>query len=75
MRKINEITATLKGAVERAGLNGKALANLTGIPYQTLRYRYKYPSTWRFCEWGAVMRHVTLNESEQEILRKEVEKL
>lgn len=69
------LTATLKGAVERAGLNGKALANLTGIPYQTLRYRYKYPSTWRFCEWGAVMRHVTLNESEQEILRKEVEKL
>lgn len=69
------LTATLKGAVERAGLNGKTLANLTGIPYQTLRYRYKYPSTWRFCEWGAVMRHVTLNESEQEILRKEVEKL
>jgi len=73
--KTPTLTATLKGAVERAGLNGKALANLTGIPYQTLRYRYKYPSTWRFCEWGAVMRHVTLNESEQEILRKEVEKL
>ena len=73
--KTPALTATLKGAVERAGLNGKALANLTGIPYQTLRYRYKYPSTWRFCEWGAVMRHVTLNESEQEILRKEVEKL
>jgi hypothetical protein len=65
--KTPTLTATLKGAVERAGLNGKALANLTGIPYQTLRYRYKYPSTWRFCEWGAVMRHVTLNESEQEI--------
>ena len=73
--RMSTLTATLKGAVERAGLNGKALANLTGIPYQTLRYRYKYPSTWRFCEWGAVMRHVTLNESEQEILRKEVEKL
>ena len=73
--KTPALTATLKGAVERAGLNGKALANLTGIPYQTLRYRYKYPSTWRFCEWGAVMRHVTLNESEQEILKKEVEKL
>lgn len=73
--KTPTLTATLKGAVERAGLNGKALADLTGIPYQTLRYRYKYPSTWRFCEWGAVMRHVTLNESEQEILRKEVEKL
>ena len=75
MRKRNEITATLKGAVERAGLNGKALADLTGIPYQTLRYRYKYPSTWRFCDWGAVERHIDFNDSEREILRKEMKKL
>lgn len=73
--KTPTLTATLKGAVGRAGLNGKALANLTGIPYQTLRYRYKYPSTWRFCEWGAVERHIEFNDSEREILRKEMKKL
>lgn len=69
------LTATLKGAIERNGLNGVELSKLTGIPYQTLIYRYKNPATWRFCEWGAVERHINFNESEEETIRKEMKKL
>lgn len=69
------ITKTLKGAIARAGYSGLSFAKLTGIPYQTLLYRYKHPATWRFCEWGSVERHLTLNDSEREIIRKELKKL
>jgi len=73
--KTPAITATLKGAISREGISGTRLSKLTGIPYQTLIYRYKNPSTWRFCEWAAVTRHIKFNESELEAIRKEVEKL
>lgn len=69
------LTATLKGAIEREGYSGKELSRMTGIPYQTLIYRYKNPATWRFCEWGAVERHINFNESEEETIRKEMKKL
>ena len=72
---MNTLTATLKGAISRAGYSGTAFAKLTGIPYPTLVYRYKHPATWRFCEWGAVERHLTFNESERETIRKELKRL
>lgn len=73
--KTPRITSTLKGAISREGISGVKLSKLTGIPYQTLIYRYKYPATWRFCEWAAIARHVNFNESELETIRKEVNSL
>lgn len=72
--KAPRITAIIKGAIARAGTSGKALARDTGIPYQTLRYRFKNPSTWRFYEWGAVLRHIEFTEEELAEIRKEVKK-
>jgi hypothetical protein len=69
------LTATIKGAAERAGLSGLKLSAATGIPYQTLQYRYRNPGTWKFCEWAAVLRHIELNESEEKEIRKEMMKL
>lgn len=67
-----KLTSIIKGAAARAALSSQALARETGIPYQTLRYRYRNPSTWRFCEWGAVLRHVEFTEAEITEIWKEV---
>lgn len=72
--KTPKLTSIIKQAAARSDLSSKALARETGIPYQTLRYRYKNPSTWRFYEWGAVLRHVDFTESELSDIRKEVKK-
>ena len=72
--KTPRITAIIKGAIARAGTSGKTLARDTGIPYQTLRYRFKNPSTWRFYEWGAVLRHIEFTDYELSEIRKEVRK-
>lgn len=72
--KTPKLTSIIKGAASRAELSSKALAKETGIPYQTLRYRYKNPSTWRFYEWGAVLRHIEFTEEELKDIRKEVKK-
>ena len=72
--KTPRITAIIKGAIARAGTSAKALARDTGIPYQTLRYRFKNPSTWRFYEWGAILRHIEFTDEELSEIRKEVRK-
>ena len=72
--RTQKLTSIIKGAAARSALSSQALARETGIPYQTLRYRYKNPSTWRFCEWGAVLRHVEFTEAELQQIREEVKK-
>ena len=72
--KTPKITSIIKGAAARADLSSSALARETGIPYQTLAYRYRNPSTWRFSEWGAVLRHVEFTAEELNEIRKEVQK-
>lgn len=72
--KSKTITNIIKGVVKRAELTSKALARETGIPYQTLRYRYKNPTSWKFYEWGAVLRRVKFFPKELETIRKEVAK-
>ena len=71
----SKITSTLKGAISREGISGVKLSKLSGLPYATLIYRYKHPSTWRFCEWAAITKHISFNESELETLRKEINSL
>ena len=73
--KTTALTATLKGAIKRNGYNSMEFSDMIGLPYATLNYRYKHPATWRFCEWGAVLRHLTLNESEEKTIRNEIRKL
>jgi len=70
--KSKTITNIIKGAVKRAELTSKALARETGIPYQTLRYRYKNPTSWKFYEWGAVLNVVPFMEEELLEIRKEL---
>lgn len=42
---------------ERAGIrNDKELSERIGLPYQTLRYRFKYPSTWKVFELQSLIR-------------------
>ena len=69
------LTATLKGAVKRSGFSGVTFARAIGIPYPTLNYRYKNPDTWKFYEWGAVLRHLHFYDDELKDIRKEIEKL
>lgn len=73
--KTPKLTAAIKGAMGRQGISSTSLAKITGIPYQTLRYRFKNPASWRFCEWGAVLRHIDLNDSEEKDIKKELIKL
>lgn len=73
--KSPKLTNTIKGAIKREGYSGLSFSKMIGLPYRTLVYRFKNPATWRFCEWGAVERCVTFNDSEREIIRKEIEKL
>ena len=73
--KTPPLTATIRGAIKRNGYTGMEFSNMIGLPYATLNYRYKHPATWRFCEWGAVLRHLTFNESEEKTIRKEMAKL
>lgn len=70
--KTPRITSILKGAAARADLSSKGLSKEMGIPYQTLRYRFKNPSTWRFYEWGSLLKHLPLTEEELTEIRKEV---
>lgn len=72
--KSKTITNIIKGAAARAELTSKALARETGIPYQTLRYRYKNPTSWKFYEWGAVLNVVPFMEEELLEIRKELMK-
>ncbi len=72
--KTPKITSIIKGAAARSDLTNKALARETGIPYQTLRYRFKNPTSWRFYEWGAILRHVEFSEEELNDIRTEVQK-
>ena len=72
--KTPKITSIIKGAAARSDLTSKALARETGIPYQTLRYRFKNPTSWRFYEWGAILRHVEFSEEELNNIRAEVRK-
>lgn len=72
--KSKTITNIIKGAAARAELTSKALAKKTGIPYQTLRYRYKNPTSWKFYEWGAVLNVVPFMEEELLEIRKELMK-
>lgn len=70
--KTPKITSILKGAAARADLSSKALARETGIPYQTLRYRFKNPKTWKFYEWGSVLKHLSFMDEELAEIRKEL---
>ena len=72
--KTPKITTILKGAAGRAEISSKKLSQEMGIPYQTLRYRFKNPSTWRFYEWGNLLNHLPLTEEELTEIRKEVMK-
>lgn len=72
--KTPKITSIIKGAAARSDLTSKALARETGIPYQTLRYRFKNPTSWRFYEWRAILRHVEFSEEELNNIRAEVRK-
>ena len=69
------LTATIKGAATREGYSGVRLAKRIGLPYQTLVYRYKHPATWRFCEFGAILRNINFTDDEIKIIQKEVTKL
>ena len=71
--KISKLTSIIKGATARNNMTAAEVSRVTGIPYQTLVYRYRNPSTWRFYEWGAVLRHVEFTEEELQIIRKEVQ--
>lgn len=73
--KTPAITATLKGAIQRNGYSGVKLAKKVGLPYQTLIYRYKHPATWRFCEFGALLRNIEFTDDELKIIGKEVKEL
>ena len=68
------ITAILKGAIKRSGYNGKSFSKVIGMKYPTLIYRYKHPSTWKFYEWGAVLRHLHFYDDELKEIRKEIQK-
>ena len=71
--KISKLTSIIKGATARNNMTAAEVSRVTGIPYQTLVYRYRNPSTWRFYEWGAVLRHVSFTDEELNEIRKEVQ--
>lgn len=68
------ITSIIKGAAVRSGLNIKETSRQTGIPYQTLRYRYKHPTTWIFSEFGAMQRAIHFKDDELREILEEVSK-
>ena len=71
-KTIPRITRIIKGAMARSGLNAKELAQEIGIPYSTLmQERFKKPGSWRFYEFGAVKRHISITPEEL----KEIDKL
>ena len=71
--KTPKLTSIIKGAAARCDMTAAEVSRVTGIPYQTLNYRYRNPSTWRFYEWGAVLRHVEFTPEEFNEIRKEVQ--
>ena len=64
MKKAPTITNIIKGAIYRTGMTAKEAARAMGLPYQTMLYRFNNPGTWRFCEFGSLMRHVNFEENE-----------
>ena len=72
---MDDITATLKGAIHREGYNGRSFAKLLGMPYRTLSYRFKNPGTWRLCEWAAAQRSIEFNDSEILSIRRALKQL
>ncbi len=75
MKKYPRITNIIRGALNRDSLSARDLAKLTGIPYQTLMIqRFNDPGSWRFHEWGAVLRHVDFLPEELKEIEKEIKK-
>ena len=72
---MNEITTTIKGAMERNKITGRLLSRRTGIRYGTIQYRWRNPGTWKLCEMSALLKNIEFLPDEIEILRKEVRKL
>ena len=72
---MNGITATIKGAMDRNGLDGLHLSKITGIRYSTLNYRWTHPGTWRLIEWSALLKTIDFLPDEMELIGKEVKKL
>lgn len=72
--KTPKITSILKGAAARADLSSIKLSKTIGMPYQTLRYRFKNPMTWKFYEWRMLLKHLPLTDEELLEIRKEVKK-
>lgn len=50
------------------------LSRLTGIPYQTLRYRYKHPQTWKAYELGQVLNYGEFNDSDYIGIMQEIKR-
>ena len=72
--KSPRITRIIKAAVARCEMSAADVSKETGIPYQTLMYRYRNPGTWRLCEWGSLMRHIDFEETELKQIWKEVQR-
>ena len=73
-RKWCEITDIIRGAIKRNGLTGIKLAEIIGMPYQTLLYRFRNPGTWKFYEWGSVLRHIRFLPDELQAIQEAIQK-
>lgn len=58
------ITKIIQGAIGRMGMTMKDVSQAMGLPYNTMLYRFNDPGTWRFYEFGALMRHVDFEDNE-----------
>lgn len=74
MKKYSKLTNTIRGAVKREGFSYKEFSQLIGMPEQTLLYRFRNPGTWRFYEWGAVLRHIPFKQEELQDIERELRK-
>ena len=72
MSRFPKISNTIRGAIKRAGHTDMSFSRETGIPYQTLQTRFRDPGSWRLCEWGSMLRHISFTEEDLQIIRKEV---
>lgn len=59
---MNEMTTIIKKATSMHST--QELSRLTGIPYQTLRYRFKHPQTWKAYELGQVLNYGEFEDSD-----------
>ena len=56
---VPQITRIIQGAIERNGYSAREIADMIGLPYSTLiQQRFRDPGTWRFFEWGGLLRHI-----------------